>query len=122
MRKPQAGTDEFTVKATYTLGAGSNGLAIPKEIVSLQLTGGTGVFSTTFPAGSFKEGGSGQFNFDGTINGVKLVASIRSLPSGNFEFKANGKRANLTGLANPVTVNLAIGDDGGSAIVTAKFK
>jgi hypothetical protein len=53
---------------------------------------------------------------------VKLVASIRSLPSRNFEFKANGKRANVTGLANPVTVNLAIGDDGGSAIVTAKFK
>jgi hypothetical protein len=104
------------------LGAGSNGLAIPIEIVSLQLAGGTGAFSTTIPAASFKEGGNGQFNFEGTINGVKIEASIQLLRSGDFEFKANGKRANLTGLANPVTVNLAIGDDGGSAIVTAKFK
>jgi hypothetical protein len=119
--KLEINVDQFALKATCALGTGSNGLGIPIEIVSLQLKGGTGAFSTTIPAASFKRG-NGQFNFEGTINGVKLEASILPLRSGNFEFEAKGKGANLTGLANPVTVNLAIGDDGGSAIVTAKFK
>ena len=121
---PRANDDEFAVKATFTLGAGSNGVDIPTEIVSLQLTGGTGAFSTTIPAGSFKQDKNkkGRFKFEGTINGVKVEASIRPLGGSAFEFKAEGKRAELTGLANPVTVKLTIGDDGGSAIVTAKFE
>ena len=51
-----------------------------------------------------------------------LEVVIRPLSGGSFEFKAEGHRADLTGTVNPVTVGLTIGNDGGSATVTAKFK
>jgi hypothetical protein len=51
-----------------------------------------------------------------------VAASIRPLRGRAFEFKAEGERANLTGLTNPLTVRLTIGDDTGSATVTAKLE
>lgn len=113
---------EIEVLATFTLGAGSNGLDLPKETVTLRLAGGTAAFSVTIPAGSFKKDGSGGFTFQGTINRVRLVASIRPLRPGAFEFEIEGERANLKGVANPVTVSLTIGDDGGSRSVKAKIE
>lgn len=113
---------EVEVTATFTLGAGSNGLDLPREAVGLQVTGGTGAFSVSFPAGSFKMDKTGGFTFRGTINRVKLEASIRPLRDGAFQFEAETEGANLKGLANPVTVRLIIGDDGGSRAVRAKIE
>ena len=113
---------EIEVEATFTLGAGSNGLDLTTDMVSLQLTGGTGAYSVTMPAGSFKTERSGRFTFQGTINRVKVEASIRPLRGGAFELEAVFERANLKGMANPVTVSLAIGDDGGSRAVRAKIE
>ena len=84
---------EIEVMATFTLGGGSNGLDLPKEMVSLQLTGGTGAFSVTIPAGSFKMDRSGGFTFQGTINRVKLEASIRPLRGGAFTWPPSWMRA-----------------------------
>jgi hypothetical protein len=112
---------EIEVMATFTLAAGSNGLDLPTDIVNLQLTGGTGAYSVTIPAGSFKKDRSGGFTFQGTINRVRLEAAIRPLRDGIFEFEVETERANLKGFANPVTVSLAIGDDGGSRSVRAKI-
>ena len=113
---------EVEVWADFTLGAGSNGLDLPNESVSLEVKGGTGAYSVAIPAGSFKKDGSGRFTFHGTIDRVKLEASIRPLRDGAFEFEVETEGANLKGFANPVTVNLTIGDDGGSRTVKAKIE
>jgi len=113
---------EIEVLASFTLGPSSNGLNVPKETVSLQVTGGTASYSVTIPAGSFKENKSGEFNFLGTINGVKIIGSIRPGRAGAFEFEVVTERANVRGIANPVTVSLTIGDDGGSRSVRAKIE
>lgn len=112
---------ELEVKAAFTLGAGSNGIDIPTEIVSLELTGGTGAFSTTIPPGAFKQDKKGRFEFEGIIDGVELEVAIRPLGGGSFEFKAEGKGADLTGTVNPVEITLTIGNDTGTVSVTAKI-
>ena len=110
--------DEFEMRATFTLGSGSNGIAPLTEAVTVQI----GTFSTTIPAGSFKQH-KGRFVFEGTINGVKLEATLRSLILGNdYEVKIEGRGAELTGTTNPVTVSLTIGDDSGSKAITAKIR
>ena len=113
---------EIEVEASFTLGAGSNGLDVAKEPVSFQVRGGTAVYSLTMPAGSFKMNKSGAFEYLGTINGVKIVASIRQARAGAFDFEIVTERANVKGIANPVTVSLTIGDDGGSRTVRAKIE
>lgn len=114
--------DEFEVNGTFTLGTGSDGIDIPTEIVSLQLSGGSGAFSLNIPAGSFEQDKKGRFKFEGVIDGVELEAVIRPLGGDAFEFKAEGEGADLTGIANPVTVNLTIGNDSGSTTVEAEFE
>lgn len=113
---------EVEVWANFTLGGGSNGLDLPTETVSLEVKGGTGAYSIATPAGSFKKDGNGRFTFQGTINRVKLEASIRPLRDGAFDFEVQTEGANLKGFANPVTVSLTIGDDGGSRTVRAKIE
>jgi hypothetical protein len=46
------------------------------------------------------------------------------VPLGNniFTFNAEGKRVDLTGLTNPVTVVLTVGIDSGSTSVIAEFE
>lgn len=118
---PLANDDAFEVKATFALGAGSNGIDIPTEIVSLSLSGGTGTFSITIPAGAFTQDNKGRFKFEGVIDGVALETMIQPLLGGSFEFKAEGTGADLTGITNPVEVGLTIRDDGGSTTVEAEF-
>jgi hypothetical protein len=113
---------EIEVLASFTLAPGSNGLNVSKEAVILQVTGGTAAYSVTMPAGSFKMSKNGEFNFLGTINGVKIIASIRSPRAGAFELEVVTERANVRGIANPVTIGLSIGDDGGSRTVRAKIE
>jgi hypothetical protein len=110
---------EFT--ATFTLGPASNGIDPPNEPVNLHLKGGSGVYSVVIPAGSFRKD-RGGFAFGGTIEKVRLRAAIRPSRQGAFEFELENERANLKGFANPVTVSLAIGDDGASTTVRAKIE
>jgi hypothetical protein len=113
---------EIDMTATFTPGAGSNGFDLAKEAVSLQVTGGTGAYSVTIPAGSFKADRGGAFKLLGTINRVKIDASVRPLRGGAFEFEVETEGANLKGFSNPVTVSLTIGDDGGTRSVRAKIE
>ena len=119
---PGANKDEFEVKGSFTLGDGSNGIDILTEIVSLELTGGAGGFSTTISAGSFRMDKKGRFKFETIIDVGVFEAVIRPLGGDSFEFKAEGEGFNLGAIANPVNVSLTIGDDGGSANVTAEFE
>jgi len=119
---PLANDDAFEVKATFTVGAGSDGIAPLTENVNLQF----GTFSTTIPGGSFTQDqdNEGRFKFEGVIAGVALEATITPLgTAGSFEFEAEGQAADLTGTASPLTVRLNIGDDGGSTTLsTAEFE
>jgi len=117
-RGPSANDDEFEVKATLTLGAGSNGISPVGEEVSLQV----GTFSTAIPAGSFDEDAEGRFEFEGVVAGVTLRMKIRPSGGKSFAFEAHGEGADLTGTLNPVTVRLSVGDDRGSTGITAEIR
>ncbi len=54
---------------------------------------------------------------------VSHYASVRTMHLGgdHFQSKAVDQGAHLSGAVNPVTVELTIGDDGGSTVVTAEF-
>jgi hypothetical protein len=60
--------------------------------------------------------------FEGVINGVSLEVQIVPLGNNIFTFKAEGRGVDLTGLTNPVTVVLTIGNDTGSTAVIAQFQ
>jgi len=105
----------FDLNESFTLGANSNGINPVTENVTLQI----GPFSVTIPAGSFQLNPNGRFAFQGVINGVSMQVQIVPLGNKMFTFKAQGTGVDLTGLFNPVTVVLTIGDDTGS---TAQFQ
>jgi hypothetical protein len=102
----------FEVNATFALGSTSNGINPATEDVSFSL----GSFPLTVPAGSFRANREGVYQFEGTINGVRLESSLKSAATG-FRLQIEGSGANLAGLGNPVVLALQIGDDGGSATV-----
>ncbi len=108
----------FDLNESFTLGANSNGINPVTENVTLQI----GTFSVTIPAGSFQLNPNGRFAFQGVINGVSMQVQIVPLSNNMFTFKAEGTGVDLTGLFNPVTVVLTIGDDFGSTSVTAQFQ
>jgi DNA-binding beta-propeller fold protein YncE len=107
----------FDLNESFTLGANTNGINPVTEKVTLQI----GTFSVTIPAGSFRQNPNGRFAFQGVINGASL--QVQTVPLGNniFTFKAEGTGVKLTGLTNPVTVELTIGIDSGSTTVTAQL-
>ena len=113
---------EVEVWASFTPATGSNPLDLSAEAVTLQVKGGTAAYAVTIPAGSFKKDKSGGFSFQGTIDRVKLETAIRPARDGGFDFEIQTEGANIKGAANPVTVNLTIGDRGGSKTVRAKIE
>ena len=107
----------FQLNESFTLGMNSNGINPVTENVTLRL----GTFSVTIPAGSFRQNPNGRFAFQGSINGVSLQVQIVPLGNNMFTFKAEGARADLSGLTNPDTVGLTISVNTGSTSVTAEF-
>jgi len=103
---------EFKVKGTFTLGAGSDGIHPLTEDVTLQV----GAFTATIPKGSFRRHGHDTFKFEGVAGGARLEVKIQARGGNRFEFKAEGKGADLTGTTSPVVVTLTIGNDGGNTI------
>jgi hypothetical protein len=108
-RKPNK--DRFELLSSFTLGSASNGINPVTDAVTLE----AGTFTTTIPAGSFKEIGLGIFVFHGVIGGVRLEALIAPTGSLRYALVAAAQDANLTGTKNPVPVSLTIGDDCGTA-------
>jgi hypothetical protein len=80
-----------------------------------------GNFSTTIPAGSFRKNKRGIYTFEGKINGVHLEFSIAPTTGSSFAFHVEAKGANLAGTVNPVTLELLIGNNGGTTLVNAEF-
>jgi hypothetical protein len=95
----------------------SNGIHPDTEPVKLQV----GAFIATIPAGSFGRHGDRNYTFEGVIDDVRLKAKIESLGSLPYNFRAEVKPANLTGITNPVQVSLGLGDNAGLTEVKAHF-
>jgi Beta-propeller repeat len=111
----------FALNSTFTLGSGGT-INLLTDPVMLQV----GTYSVTIPPGSFGQlqNGSkaGAYVFSGTINGVALGVQIVPLGGSSYQFKATGQPVNLTGLTNPVTVTITIGNNTGTIGATASFQ
>ena len=99
-----------------TPAATSGGINPVSNPVVLQL----GAFSITVPQGSFVATKKGGWNFEGTIAGVRCEFQIRPLGNGAFRISGEANGVDLTGLTNPVTVTLTIGDNTGTTPVFAE--
>jgi hypothetical protein len=104
------GADTFTLQTTFILGDGSNGITPLTEAVALQV----GTTSLTIPADAFHSPSDGVFAFAGVVEGVTLQVTLTRRTRATFEVVAHGEGATLSGIAVPVKVGLAIGDDSGS--------
>ncbi len=110
----QLSTGSYQLTSTFTLGAGSDGIAPLTEPVTIRV----GTSSITIPAGSFQQNSQG-FVFLGLIGVAAVQVHISPQGSNTFTFKAQVTGASLSGTVNPVTVGLMIGDDTGTTTVTA---
>ncbi len=107
----------FDLNSSFTLGAASNGINPLTENVTFQI----GAYSVTIPAGSFTKNNKGAYVFEGTINGVSIQVRINPTGGNSYTFQAEGSGANFSGITNPVTVNLKIGNDAGSTQINAQI-
>jgi len=110
--------DSFAVEALLKLNAGSNGIDPLTDPLVLTVAN----VQFAIPAGGFRRGPFGGFAFAGKVGAIKVIASIRRLPSGKYLIAAAGTCADLTGAANPVQVGISIGDDAGASTVQAYIR
>jgi hypothetical protein len=112
------GAPGFDLNELVTLSAASDGISPLTEAVTLQV----GTYAVAIPSGSFQLNPNGRYVFSGIINGVNLDVQIAPQTTTIFNFKVTASGANLSGVTNPVTVALAIGNDSGTTTTTADFK
>jgi hypothetical protein len=107
--------DHFQLLTSFTLGSASNGInPSPRRSRS----GSAPSPPPSHPSPS-KDIGPGIFVFHGVIGGVRPEALIAPTGAKRYALVAAAQDANLTGTLNPVPVNFTIGDDCGTASVTA---
>jgi CSLREA domain-containing protein len=117
--RPRPSDDQLDLNATFTLGAGSDGIQPTTEDVNLSVA----ALSLTVPAGSFVQNSQGRFTFSGSLpGGVVLDAQIRPLGGGVFNLQAEATHVDLAGTTNPVPITLAIGNDFGATTAIAELK
>lgn len=102
----------------FTLGKGKS-IDPVKEDVTLKIAD----FTMTIPAGSFQKNGYWPLfaSFAGQIDNVWIEALITPLGRNCFKFQALAYGAQLRDTKNPVTVELTIGDDGGTTTANASI-
>ena len=101
--------DAFNLTSSFTLGAASNGIDPLTEDVTLTLTGGTGAFTTTIPAGSFKK--DEQQHLDNlrrkdSLRGAattEISVRLRNYSASHFESSAERGRFEFEGTINDVS-------------------
>jgi hypothetical protein len=109
-------SSSFVLIGQFSLGAASNGINPSAEAVTLQLDS----YSVTIPPGSFTRTRLGGYKFRGKIGDVRLQFSLTPDSPSSFRFHVQGAGAGLPQLANPLSVQLTIGDDSGADTVTAR--
>jgi hypothetical protein len=110
------GPDTFDLSGTFSLGAGNNGINPLGEDVTLAI----GPTQATIPAGSFRADGHGGDHFTGTAGALSLDVYIGPKRAGELLIAVSGS-GNLSGITNPVSVRLVIGDDFGTTTAIAEF-
>ena len=109
LRHPTDG--DFDVQGQFRPSAGA--VVDPAaEAVTLHV----GSFGQTIPAGRFQASGDGKrmrWRFKSGGGGLE-VEIVQPLGGEPWAFRAKSDKADLGGTANPITVDLAIGDDAGS--------
>ena len=110
------GRDDVDLEASFRLGAGNDGLDLVREAVTVQV----GTFGTRILAGSFKSEGDGRYRFNGMIDGVDLHVTVRPRSAGRYDLTLSAANVDLTETGDPVTVNLAVGNDAGAIGVKAR--
>jgi hypothetical protein len=113
-RKPNEGGFELNSSFTLSSTASIDPVAEP---VTLQV----GTFTTTIQPGNFKKHPDGSFIFISGTGGAGLEALIKPTGKSRYKFEAEGHEVSLTGTKNPVTVMLTIGNNTGTAKVTARI-
>jgi uncharacterized repeat protein (TIGR03803 family) len=107
----------FDLNGQFALGSGSAAINPATQALTLQV----GTYQVTLPAGSFRAGPHGTFVFEGTVTGVTLQIRISPAFAGSYQIQVEASGVDLTGLTNPVTVTLAIGNNNGTTQVTSGF-
>jgi hypothetical protein len=105
----------FELLSDVTLGSGAAFLDPPSEPVTVQV----GTFTATIPPGSFvKASTSGEWDFDGPINGVNIHARIWLTGTKQYLVLVKTMAAPVNP-TNPVLVTLSLSTNSGTAPVTA---
>jgi hypothetical protein len=114
--KAEVATDRFDLQGRFSLAPTSNGVNPLSEAVTLQLDS----YTVTIPPGSFRRSRRGGYEFEGSINGVRLSFSFRPRSPSEYRFEIEGEGANVPQLTTPISMTLTIGDDSGTATVSAE--
>jgi hypothetical protein len=104
--------DNCLTTGSLALQADSDGLDLPNEDVMFQI----GSLELTIPAGSFFASRD-TYTWEGTIGGVHVRAQFEDLGSGEYAFFFDADNADLSGMSNPTTYRLTIGNDYGETEV-----
>jgi predicted outer membrane repeat protein len=114
---------QFAAGGSFTLGEGAV-FNPPTQAVTVTLSSTPplssvsppppfGPLAVTIPAGSFTLV-KGQYQYSGTIGGIKYGASISGPVDGAYEFTFAAFGLDVTGITNPVSVTLQIGPNIGT--------
>jgi hypothetical protein len=114
-------SSSFEINSRFILGTGGT-IALLTQPVTIQLGSD---FLVTIPAASFRQAGEDEersedgkrFVFEGVINDVALEATLTPKGGNSYSFKIEGAGAINLPSSNPVTLRLAIGNNGGSVSV-----
>lgn len=101
--------------ALFTLGAGNDGIEPRIEPVKLSVGRPEWVISP----GSFFEEAPGQYKAEVLIGETLIEMVIKTLRANEFELRASVAHVGFYDSANPVTISLTIGNDGGKTTVLA---
>lgn len=107
-------SNRFNFTSSVTLGANGQLFDPAADIVSLEF----GSVTVTIPAGSFQPA-SGGYTFSGQIGSVTVSANIQAQGAGRYRVGINGSGANQSGITNPVSVTLKLGNNTGTKSITA---
>jgi hypothetical protein len=105
--QPRANRDQYTVQGTFTVNAGSDGIDVLNEDVTVVFDG----FSETISAGSFVQRNRTTYRYDSAAGGITRM-TVRN--NGNIAVTAQGLELNID-LSVPVPLSVQIGDDQGMA-------
>lgn len=111
---------ELELKTFFRLGPGNNGLNPEADRLRFRATGGTADLAFELPLSAFRRHRSGQLTFKGVVDDRRTEIEIkRGRRNEVYELELKVEGFPTTGFANPLTVELRIGDDAGRTTTTA---